>query len=174
MDAVIYNKIETEADRIIAAMGGGGTTVESLSVTENGVYTAPVGKAYSPVTVTVDTVPSIMAIDEVTITSGYEDKTIPHSLGQVPDIIMLIPAEQSGSGANNFELFYGSTGLNTEKTDYHRAIVNYINSSGNWDYSANTYGVGWKADATNVYIYANNIQQGTTYYLITVKNRVVI
>lgn len=33
--------------------GGGDITVESLSVTENGEYTAPTGKAYSPVTVDV-------------------------------------------------------------------------------------------------------------------------
>ena len=32
------------------ARGGGGVTVEPLSVTENGTYTAPSGKAYSPVT----------------------------------------------------------------------------------------------------------------------------
>lgn len=31
----------------------GGVTVEALSVTENGTYTAPTGKAYSPVTVNV-------------------------------------------------------------------------------------------------------------------------
>ena len=37
------------------ATGGGGSSVEveSLSVTENGTYTAPSGKAYSPVTVAV-------------------------------------------------------------------------------------------------------------------------
>ena len=33
--------------------GGGSITVESLSVTTNGTYTAPTGKAYSPVTVNV-------------------------------------------------------------------------------------------------------------------------
>ena len=33
--------------------GGGDITVESLSVTENDTYTAPAGKAYSPVTVNV-------------------------------------------------------------------------------------------------------------------------
>lgn len=33
--------------------GGGGITVEALSVTQNGTYTAPTGKAYSPVTVNV-------------------------------------------------------------------------------------------------------------------------
>lgn len=35
------------------AGGGGGVTVEPLTVTENGVYTAPSGKAYSPVSVEV-------------------------------------------------------------------------------------------------------------------------
>lgn len=33
--------------------GGGDITVEALSVTQNGTYTAPAGKAYSPVTVNV-------------------------------------------------------------------------------------------------------------------------
>lgn len=33
--------------------GGGGITVEPLTVTENGTHTAPTGKAYSPVTVNV-------------------------------------------------------------------------------------------------------------------------
>ena len=33
--------------------GGGGVTVEALTVTENGTYTAPSGKAYSPVKVNV-------------------------------------------------------------------------------------------------------------------------
>lgn len=36
-----------------AGGGGGGVTVEPLSVTGNGTYTAPTGKAYSPVTVNV-------------------------------------------------------------------------------------------------------------------------
>lgn len=40
-----------------AGGGGGGVTVEPLSVTENGTYTAPSGKAYSPVTV--DVPPSV-------------------------------------------------------------------------------------------------------------------
>lgn len=38
-----------------AGGGGGGVTVEPLSVTANGVYNAPTGKAYSPVTVNVGT-----------------------------------------------------------------------------------------------------------------------
>ena len=35
----------------IDSISGGGVTVEPLSVTQNGTYTAPSGKAYSPVTV---------------------------------------------------------------------------------------------------------------------------
>ena len=37
----------------VSGGGGGGITVEALSATENKVYTAPEGKAYSPVTVNV-------------------------------------------------------------------------------------------------------------------------
>lgn len=44
-------------DDFVSAIGDiqtdGGVTVEALSVTENGTYTAPTGKAYSPVTVNV-------------------------------------------------------------------------------------------------------------------------
>ena len=40
-------------DAIQAGSGGGGVTVEALSVTSNGTYTAPTGTAYSPVTVNV-------------------------------------------------------------------------------------------------------------------------
>ena len=37
----------------IGGGGGGGITVEALTATENKIYTAPSGKAYSPVTVNV-------------------------------------------------------------------------------------------------------------------------
>lgn len=37
----------------VDSISGGDVTVESLSVTSNGTYTAPTGKAYSPVTVSV-------------------------------------------------------------------------------------------------------------------------
>ena len=39
--------------KITGTASGGGTTVEALSVTQNGTYTAPTGVAYSPVTVNV-------------------------------------------------------------------------------------------------------------------------
>lgn len=43
------------AAAIAAIPSGGGVEVEPLNATENGVYTAPEGTAYSPVTVAVDT-----------------------------------------------------------------------------------------------------------------------
>lgn len=53
---VLEPKTRTEhfLQQIIDSGGGGGSvTVEPLSVTENGTYTAQSGKAYSPVTVAV-------------------------------------------------------------------------------------------------------------------------
>ena len=45
-------------DALYLAMSANGqsgdVTVESLTITEDGVYTAPTGKAYSPVIVTVE------------------------------------------------------------------------------------------------------------------------
>lgn len=51
--------------------GGSSTTVEELSVTENGTYTADTGKAYSPVTVTVPqtTVESLSVTENGTYTA---------------------------------------------------------------------------------------------------------
>lgn len=43
----------TEMKDAVDGISGGDITVESLSVTSNGTYTAPTGKAYSPVTVSV-------------------------------------------------------------------------------------------------------------------------
>ena len=39
--------------RKLSSGGGGGVTIEELNVTDNGTYTAPTGKAYSPVKVNV-------------------------------------------------------------------------------------------------------------------------
>lgn len=50
--------------------GGGDITVESLSVTENDTYTAPAGKAYSPVVVNVPGGSSDYTIAHVTFTNN--------------------------------------------------------------------------------------------------------
>jgi len=55
-----------------AGGGGGGVTVEPLTVTENGTYTAPSGKAYTPVTVAVPG----LAIVETTFTSATQSVSV--------------------------------------------------------------------------------------------------
>lgn len=51
----MFNEEDSEWEELPSSGGGGGggTTVEALSVTQNGTYTAPSGKAYSPVAVNV-------------------------------------------------------------------------------------------------------------------------
>ena len=49
--------------------GGSGVTVEPLSVTSNGIYTAPMGKAYTPVDVNVPVPPSV-TVECLSVTSN--------------------------------------------------------------------------------------------------------
>ena len=49
--------------------GGSGVTVEPLSVTSNGIYTAPMGKAYTPVDVNVPVPPSV-TVESLSVTSN--------------------------------------------------------------------------------------------------------
>ena len=56
--------------RKLSGGGGGGTTVEALSVTQNGTYTAPSGKAYSPVTVNVSGGSSDFSTATLTVTAS--------------------------------------------------------------------------------------------------------
>lgn len=55
LPATDFSRMNREWVKAVAAGGGGGggITVEPLTVTENDTYTAPEGKAYSPVTVNV-------------------------------------------------------------------------------------------------------------------------
>ena len=75
--------------------GGGDITVEALSVTENGTYTAESGKAYSPVTVNV---PSDYTIAHVTFACSVSDKqytiTLPHVIS---DRIVFEPINVPGN-----------------------------------------------------------------------------
>lgn len=59
-----------QMDTAVQNMSGGGVTVEALSVTANGTYTAPTGTAYSPVTVAVPTpTPSLQSKSATPTTS---------------------------------------------------------------------------------------------------------
>lgn len=56
--------LPSEMSAAIDSISGGGVTVESLSVTANGTYTAPAGKAYSPVVVNVSGSSGLISIAE--------------------------------------------------------------------------------------------------------------
>lgn len=75
-------------------------TVEPLTVTENGTYTAPDGTAYSPVTVNVagggGETNWVSATGSVAGTGG--DLVITHDLGVVPDIFYFYVTPQVQSG----------------------------------------------------------------------------
>lgn len=70
---------------------GSGTsiTVESLSVTENGIYTAPSGKAYSPVTVNVHEYPyGDVLFDNLSANSN--DATLSKAYTSYEEIILIV------------------------------------------------------------------------------------
>ena len=81
--------------------GGGGTTVEALSVTENGTYTAPSGKAYSPVTVNVPSDAKEEQTKSVTITENGTTTVTPDS-GKVLSSVSITTNVSGGSGSVSF------------------------------------------------------------------------
>lgn len=95
--------------------GGGDITVEALSVTENGTYTAESGKAYSPVIVNV---PSDYSSATITITNGaYEGAPVffAHPIaaaGDVPAHSETMLTDQTYEGP--IILYKGSAQLFTE------------------------------------------------------------
>lgn len=94
----------------LVEQGGGGIIAEPLAVTENGVYTAPSGKAYSPVTVNVPSGATDL-IFNVKYTSLSNDYfiaiTFPRS-NKVTDIII-----STSDGAPNEHYSYNENGYIT-------------------------------------------------------------
>lgn len=89
-----------------AASGGGGSSVdvEPMSVTENGTYTAPAGKAYSPVTVNVPN--SYAAADEGKVVSNgalvaQTSDTVTQNGTVDTTLINSLLVNVSGGGASN-------------------------------------------------------------------------
>lgn len=76
--------------------GGGDITVESLSVTENGTYTAPSGKAYTPVTVEV--APPEDSYQLKSITTPTSLATFEASAMPMPTLKVSVEAQQDLHG----------------------------------------------------------------------------
>lgn len=104
-----------------AGGGGGGVTVESKSISANGTYTAPTGKAYSPVTVNVPN--SYTAGDEGKVVSSgalvsqtahaevTQNGTIDTTLNN--SVVVNVPASSSWTllGTDEFEVSTTSTSI---------------------------------------------------------------
>lgn len=93
-DIISYSRYP-DGDIVLQAGQGGSIVAEPLAVTENGVYTAPSGKAYSPVTVNVPSGGATDLIFNVKCTSLSNDYfiavTFPRS-NKVTDIAIYNPA----------------------------------------------------------------------------------
>lgn len=96
--------------------GGSGVTVEPLSVTQNGTYTAPSGKAYSPVTVNVPTGGGADQIGTATATPASNAATVTFTgLKGTPKWFIFIPNSDvpaaSGSRRVTSHIFNGTSDI---------------------------------------------------------------
>lgn len=115
-------------------------------------------------------IPSNMAADEITVETSTT-KTIAHSLGQIPDAIVIFPkSAPTGTGPIYPYMIYGTLlGGGGYRDCPNKLVSSYSNSSGNWDYVGSNQ--GWKADAQYVYLsfaIEDRMRQGE-YVLITYK-----
>ncbi|MBR4635770.1 MAG: hypothetical protein IKO51_05330 [Clostridia bacterium] len=113
-------------------------------------------------------------IVEFTPTQDVNIITIQHSLGSAPDMAIIIPEEYTGANAqtNSTMLFGAPTGNVTGNANYPKRFVNnYLNSSNNWDYTANAI-LGWASSASEVSFKCGNFYFSTNkkYYCLLIKN----
>lgn len=117
--------------------GGSSVEVESLSVTENGTYTADEGKAYSPVTVNVGGL-TLKGVAEKTEPSGVIDVT-GFSLGSSCftgyNNITRVQGSPIGSNGTGYQSFTDCTGITsvnltaqTTQTNSFRGCTNLVNA----------------------------------------------
>lgn len=108
--------------------GGGDITVEALSVTENGTYTAESGKAYSPVTVNV---PSDFSIAHVTFVNtaetanSYYTVSIPKILSSPENALYMVPTkiDPDSSVVVDVPLYKGKCNLSIDNINNLNPIV---------------------------------------------------
>ena len=117
-------------------------------------------------------IPTSWAIDEYTPSSATSEHTIPHTLGVKPDIVLVIPSQETGIGVQNPQLLFGSSGSNTSLANFpYRMVNNNITTNGGWDYSATPSNFGWNADTNNIYLHFNTSQiiHLIKYYIVSIK-----
>lgn len=108
---------------VVGGSSGAGVTVESLSVTENGTYTAPSGKAYSPVTVNVPSssgkaaqaCDNMARVASTSLTATTVTLTV-EKTGTYT--VRWFGYRSSTSGTNGSQLYIGNTAYGTENTSF--------------------------------------------------------
>lgn len=116
-----------------AGEAGGDITVESLSVTQNGTYTAPSGKAYTPVTVEV--APPENSYQLKSITTPTSLATFEASAMPMPSLKVSVEAKQDLHGYDH--PWPGGAGKN--KLPLVLSTIKSANTSGTWSGNMYTY-----------------------------------
>lgn len=166
--ATEYKPSEMSAAIDSISGGGGGITVEPLSVTTNGTYTASTGKAYSPVSVSVSGGGAIADWDFMSsLTDSIAGLTASLSNAASQDASGISITGTTGAlglpeiiraSARSYEIDIGAMTLDT-LSRHHRFFMNSYNngliyrSNGYWGF----YNGSWATDSTiNSYDYFAN------------------
>lgn len=150
----------------INSISGGGTEVEPISITENGTYTAPSGKAYSPVTVNVSggCVTNIVSGSFIGTESGQAmDITLPYTGNGYPIIVYVLV---DGAGSNTsfkdlvqryaiYSTFLFKSLPNDPPTYTYRDMAGYIRLFKSSATSATTYSGNGNANTASFWSNSN-------------------
>lgn len=137
--------------------GGGQITVEALSVTENGTYTAPSGKAYSPVTVNVSGgggkniqyYAGMKSIAKSSLSSTGVKVTV-EKTGNYK--ISWMAARGSSSGTMSTRLYVNSSAKDTERTTWTQTYGQQITISSFALTEGQTVEIYGKSGSTSRYV----------------------
>ena len=129
--------------------GGSSVTVEALSVTANGTYTAPTGTAYSPVTVNVSgggggSDFELIGSDEIVVSTTSTTATVVKSytltnIGNISDSFLIcLITDKAGVRSGHF---YSSVTIRYDVMSTARVWTTRYNDSGVQGFASSNYGV---------------------------------
>ena len=147
--------------------GGSDITVESLSVTENGTYTAPQGKAYSPVTVEVE--PPEDSYQLKSITTPTSLATFEASAMPMPTLKVSVEAKQDLHGYD--KPWVGGAGKNKAESVIDNWSNKGITATRNDDGSYSITGTATESVTSSFLINVYPVSEGEQYIVTNKKNQ---
>ena len=151
------------ASKLNGGGGGSSVTVESLGVTENGTYTAPTGKAYSPVTVNVGGgVPT--GYTECNYIQSNGDAYIDTGVFEVPNVFTGFSGRFAGKNeSSGYKGIFGYQGAPQVSNFRFLVILQADNTIAYYSASSGAGTLnGWNSDGVND-IEATVYRSGSTY-----------